>query len=93
MSLWIARSDVVGSPMGDKFALLDQRSNVYYTLNATAAVIWRHLGTPSDIDTLCRAVAAEFDITEEACADDVRQLVLELNEMSLITSVDRGVAE
>ncbi|MBM9594023.1 PqqD family protein [Roseitranquillus sediminis] len=82
---WVANSDVISTPLGDEVALLDHRSNTYFTLNATGAFLWSRLQQrPCSAMELGQALADEFNGSQDEMLDDVRTLVAELHTRDLI---------
>lgn len=67
--------DCVSCPYGEGVAILDLRSNVYFSLNAVGAAIWSRLDRPAARDDLVAHVAAQFAVAPEACAADIAGLL------------------
>jgi hypothetical protein len=66
-------AQVVEAPFGaDERALLHLETSRYHVLNAVGTRIWELLATPTDIDTLCATLAGEYDISPQACRQDVQ---------------------
>jgi len=82
--LWQARAEILSSDLGEDIALLDPVKNTYFTLNATGAVIWSALQSPASLEQVCQAVAEEYDIDPTICAEDVKQVLADLENMGLL---------
>lgn len=78
-----ADADVVACELGSGAALLSLRSNRYFSLNEVGAFIWNRMEQPTDIDTLCDAVASTFDVEPERCRRDVAAIVQSLADAGL----------
>lgn len=86
---WIASADVVSTPLGDEVALLDFRSNSYFTLNETGSFVWSRLQRqPCSVAELGHALATEFDAGRDETLDDVRTLLAVLHARSLIVPIN-----
>ena len=83
-----AAADVMASPLGDGVALLDLRSNQYFSLNAVGAALWQALARPRSINDLCDAVADDFEVASDACRADVRALLGDLQRHGLVVATD-----
>lgn len=82
-----ARADVLSCAVGDDGAvLLDPHAGVYLGLEGSGALIWAALSrSATSIAELCDAVAADYDVTAEACEPDVRAFVDDLLRRGLVT--------
>lgn len=56
-------------------------------LNGSARHIWELMEAPLDLDTLCRQVASEFEVSRDESDDAVRALVGELASRGLVEEV------
>lgn len=74
----------VGCPLGAGTAILDMRSNVYFSLNAVGAFVWAQMDEPIALSDLCDRVEAAFDVDRPRCEADVRRLVAELVSHRLV---------
>jgi hypothetical protein len=78
------RNLVLSTELGDGLALLDLRTNVYFSLSEVGTVIWDALQQPSTRADLVERVLSEYDVTEEQCAGDIDALLDELWNAKLI---------
>ena len=67
--------DCVSCPYGDGVAILDLRSNVYFSLNAVGAEVWSRLDRPAAPSDLVAHVADRFAVPPEVCAPDIEGLL------------------
>lgn len=67
-------------------AILDLKSNTYFSLDPVGATIWAHMSTPASLDQLADAVAAEYAVAADACRDDISDLLKDLLKHGLIQS-------
>ena len=75
---------VVSSNIGGSLALLDTRSDKYFSLNGTGATVWELLETPQTLPDLCHAVSTKYEIPEEACREDISEILTALHQEGLI---------
>lgn len=75
---------VVSTDLGDGLALLDLRSNVYFSLDEVGAVIWKALQEPHSKAELIDHVLAIYEVDRQQCANDVEVLLDELQSANLI---------
>jgi hypothetical protein len=73
--------------MDGELVMMGQEQGEYYGLRDVAASIWQHLAEPRTTDELCALVADEYDVTAEACHDDVSAFLDELAGKDLIQAV------
>ena len=83
----VVSCDLVGSA-----ALLNMRSNIYYTLNEIGSRIWDLIQQPKSVSAICIEVLARYDVDSKRCHDDVISLLRVLNDAGLIEIVE-GVAD
>jgi hypothetical protein len=70
--------------MDGEFVMMGVDQGEYYAVKGVAATLWRHLDRPRDLDGLCALVAAEYDVTAEACRADVAAFVAQLRGRGLV---------
>jgi hypothetical protein len=76
--------EVVGCPLGEGSALLNLRTNIYYSLNAVGAYVWDALGEPVAFGTLVARVSGAFDAPVATVEADLARLVVRLDEAGLV---------
>lgn len=80
--------DAVSSRMGDELALLDFRTNTYFTLNETGATVWEFLTESRSVGAICEHVARVYEIETADCAEDIARLLTSLEEAGLVDASD-----
>lgn len=78
------RNYVVSTELGEGLALLDLRSNVYFSLSEVGTVIWQAIQEPATRDDLVTRVTELYDVAPEECAPDIDALLGELLDANLI---------
>lgn len=76
--------EVVGCTLGDGMALLNLRTNVYYSLDTVGSFVWDALGEPVAFGGLVERVLAEFDVAPEVAEQDLARLVSRLDAAGLV---------
>jgi hypothetical protein len=92
----VAASDgVMTCDLKDTLALLDVRSNQYYSLNPVGALVWSTIQAPSSVDDICAAISEKFAVTAADCRADVELLLSKLEAAGLVRmeSVARQVSD
>ena len=79
-----ARTDVASCSLGNGSALLDLRTNVYFSMNPVASVIWANIQAPAALSDIYEAVEARFKTPGNAFTEDVQNLLSRLIELDLI---------
>ncbi|MBJ7416627.1 MAG: PqqD family protein [Niveispirillum sp.] len=64
--------------------MLDVRSGQYFNLDPIGSRIWNFLTGPIEVETLCRALAEQFDAPQQVIESDVLALMDELAAKNLI---------
>ena len=80
----VRRDDVISERLLQETVVLNLDSNAYARLNATGRWIWERLEAPQTVDSLARALAAEFEIDAPRALADVRAFVRGLRERGLV---------
>ncbi len=81
-------TDCVSCAYGEGIAILDLRTNLYFSLDPVGALIWEKLQNPCYPHEIISAVAAEYEIAPEQCADDIAALLSDLESNHLIEPVE-----
>ncbi|TPL04814.1 PqqD family protein [Mesorhizobium sp. B2-4-14] len=85
-----ATGDAVACEFGDGLALLDLKSNIYYSLNGVGAFIWELIQDPRSIADIRGAVLARYNVDAERCNADVDALLKGLAENGLARLQDEA---
>ena len=78
-----ATGDAVACEFGDGLALLNLKSNIYYSLNGVGAYIWELIQEPRSIPDIRSAVMTRYDVDAARCQADVEGLLKGLTEAGL----------
>jgi len=77
--------EIEQAELKNELLLLNNTSNKFYVMNATAAVIWQNLAQPVDEQGLVSAICAHFQgITPDQALKDVQETVKSMRDLGLI---------
>jgi hypothetical protein len=81
---WVVRSsEPIAAEVGDGLVMLSVEEGKYFSLNPTAAAIWRRLESPVRIGELCDQIVEEFDISREHAIHAVPAFIAKLLEQKI----------
>ena len=78
--------DVVGRSIGDRFVLVNLRTNRIYELNETASALWELLEAGTDVSELEAKVSERYDVEPEKLRDEIDNLMRVLTNAGLVTA-------
>lgn len=84
MAGWVASGNVVTTDLGDGLALLDLRTNQYFSLNEVGAFVWQMIQTPRRREEIVHAVTEKYEVTPEDCSGDIDTLLADFENAALI---------
>jgi len=81
---WVVRSpEPIAAEVGDGLVMLSVQEGKYFSLNPTAAAIWRRLESPMRVGELCDHIVDEFDTSPEHAVQAVSAFVAKLIEQKI----------
>jgi hypothetical protein len=83
-SVVVAAKDQVSCDLAGEAAILNIKSGVYYGLDPVGARIWTLVQEPRKVAEIQTAIAEEYDVEPERCAQDLAGLLEKLLEEGLI---------
>lgn len=91
-ALIAADPEVVGCPLGEGSALLNLRTNIYYSLNTVGAFVWDALSAPGSapdseplsFGRLVERVRTAYDAPAAVVEADLARLVAQLEDAGLV---------
>lgn len=84
---YLVSPECVSCAVEEGIAILDLRSNTYFSLDLVGAAIWGRMATPASLDDLTAAVSAEYDVSPQDCRDDIADLLNDMQAHDLIQIV------
>ncbi|MGA2953033.1 MAG: PqqD family protein [Caulobacteraceae bacterium] len=76
--------EVLFQDLDGEAVLLHLGSGVYFGLDEVGARIWSLLAEGADLRTVSRTVAGEYGVDEARCAEDLIELVAEMEKHALV---------
>jgi hypothetical protein len=93
LSVVAAADEVVSCDLAGGAALLDTRSNVYFTLNDVGARIWSAIQKPATVAELTDGIVAQYEVDRVRCHGDVVALLQQLDDAGLIKILEETPAQ
>ena len=84
---YLVSPECVSCAVEDGTAILDLRSNTYFSLDPVGASVWDRMAAPASLDDLTAAIAAEYEVTPEECRRDISDLLDDMLTHGLIQTV------
>ncbi|RJE78705.1 PqqD family protein [Paracoccus sp. JM45] len=84
---YLVSPECVSCAVDDGIAILDLRSNTYFSLDAVGTSIWNRMSNPASLNELTDAISAEYAVTPEECRGDISDLLNDMLEHDLIQAV------
>ncbi len=84
---YLVSPECVSCTVEDGIAILDLRSNTYFSLDPVGTAIWGRMATPASLSDLAAAISAEYDVSPEDCRDDIADLLADMQTHDLIQIV------
>jgi len=78
--------ELLEADVNDELVALDPARGNCFGLNAVAKDVWRKLETPKSFNDLRAELLAEYDVSEEQCAEELKALLSDLAEKGLIAA-------
>jgi hypothetical protein len=76
--------DLLSREMAPELVILNLRDGVYYGLEDVGVRVWSLLQKPVTLATLRDTLVAEYSVDQQACEEDVRALLADLEARGLI---------
>jgi coenzyme PQQ synthesis protein D (PqqD) len=78
--------------LGDELVALDPSVGTCFGFNDVATDVWRRLSSPSSFEQLRDGLLAQYEVSEERCTNELRELLDQLVAKGLVTTtqVDRN---
>ena len=84
---YLVSPECVSCKVEDGIAILDLRSNTYFSLDPVGAAVWDRMAAPVSLDDLAAAIAAEYEVPPEECRGDIADLLDDMLTHGLIQTV------
>jgi hypothetical protein len=77
--------DVLFQELQGEAVLLNLKTGVYFGLDEVGTRIWQLMGQNGLLSEMLKLMLQEYDVPEEQCAQDLLDLVAQLQEQGLVT--------
>ena len=85
LSTRVVRSEaIIFTELDDTVLMMDVEEGRYYELDPVGARIWALIGSRPRIAEVSEALVLEYEVTAEACRDDVGAFLGELNRLQIV---------
>jgi hypothetical protein len=84
----VANDDCLSTIADGESVILHMGNEKYYGFNEVGTHIWEFSQDPHTIDEICEHVMQSYDVDEERCLADVRELTAKLVALDLVQTVD-----
>jgi hypothetical protein len=78
------QDDVLFQELQGEAVLLNLKTGVYLGLNQIGTRIWQLLQQDGTLNTVLEAILQEYDVTREKCAQDLLDLVGQMEKQGLL---------
>ena len=79
-------ADLMEAELGDELVALDPDGGKCFGFNNVATSVWRHLEEPKTFDQLRDALLEEYDVDQEQCTRELKELLDDLSEKGLVAA-------
>jgi hypothetical protein len=87
----VRRADsFLASPIGEELALLNTRSNIYFTMDQVGKCVWDLLQKPQELTVIISEIAEQYRVAMEAVERDILHFVSDLHDHGLIEIVEQS---
>lgn len=90
---YVVNPDAIDCPLGDGVAVLDPKNGVYFSLNATGALIWDAARHPVTVTDLSECLIKAFPKSDADFHADVSHVVSDLVEAGLFNALPHTPAK
>ena len=77
--------DLMEAELGDELVALDPLAGECFGFNEVATSVWRQLAQPKAFEQIRDALLAEYEVGEEQCSIELRELLEELTARGLLS--------
>lgn len=83
---YVVSPECVSCTVENGIAILDLRSNTYFSLDDVGASIWNRMAIPASLEDLTDVISAEYAVAPEECRPDIADLLDDMLGHGLITT-------
>ncbi|MFT5618384.1 MAG: hypothetical protein ACI85I_001617 [Arenicella sp.] len=86
MATWVRSQKVLFSSLENELIMMDVDGGYYHGTNEVGKRIWELLEHTTTLDTICKQLLEEYDISEEECKKYTQQFLDDLDKKGLVVS-------
>lgn len=86
------RGEPLSAELDGQIALFSIERGAYYALAGVGSEIWRRIGEPVEVASLCDQLCERFEVDRERCEREVIAFLEDLSKNGLISLVERAPA-
>ena len=80
-------AELLEADINDELVALEPNQGACFGFNAVARDVWRKLEQPLTFDQLRGQLLAEYDVSEQQCNDDLRNVLSDMTRLKLIEEI------
>jgi len=80
--------DLMEAELGDELVALDPAAGKCFGFNGVATSVWRELESPKSFEQLRDTLLGEYEVGQDQCSIELRELLGDLTAKGLIAAVD-----
>ncbi len=80
----VVSTEQIACDVGDETVVLNLKDGIYYSLNPVASLVWKSIQNEKTVSELRDILVNEYDVTLEACTEDLLALLSELATWRLV---------
>ena len=84
MNKYVRNSKTISGRLHDELVMMDIDQGKYFSLNPVATRIWDLLEKPMVVDELCLLLMEEYEVTDEQCRAEVREVLEEMVRLGIV---------
>ena len=83
-------NSTITGKLHDELVMMDIDKGKYFAFNEVATRIWEILEKPKTEDELVTQLLEEYEVEEEQCRAEVKELLGELGKLGLVEMIGKG---
>jgi len=84
----VANDDCLSTEIDGESVILHMEQGKYYGFNEVGTRVWELAQEPHSLEEICRTILEAYDVDEERCRADIRELITELIELDLVRTTE-----
>jgi hypothetical protein len=84
MTTYSRATELMEAEVGDELVALQPDLGMCFGFNDVATEVWKQLDTPKSFDELKRHLLAGYDVDEQRCASELKELLNQMIENGLV---------